>query len=104
MVTFVEDGVFAEIQEKGDSMIRKTMKMLLVAMVAVCTLGSMAEAAPKKVVRHRAKHSTRVSSSAEEASAAGKAAGKATTKRRPARHSTATAKHKPPLKTTTKQG
>ena len=100
MVTFVEGGVFAEIREERDSMLRKTMKMLLVAMVAVCTLGSMAEAAPKKVVRHRAKHSTRVSSSAEEASAAGKA----TTKRRPARHSTATAEHKPPLKTTTKQG
>ena len=82
-------------------MIRKTMKMLLVAVVAVCTLGSMAEAAPKKVVRHRAKHSTRVSSSTE-ASADGKAAGKATTKRRAARHSTATAKHKPLLKSTTK--
>jgi hypothetical protein len=101
MVTFVEGGVFAGIREKRDSMIRKTMKMLLVAMVAVCTLGSMAEAAPKKAVRHRAKHSTRVSSSTE-ASAAGKAPGKATTKRRAARHSTATAKHKPLLKTTTK--
>src|SRR5437879_986093 len=102
MVTFVEDGVFAEVQEKGDSMIRKTMKLLLVALVVVCTLGSTAEAAPQKVVRHRAKHSTRVSSSTEEASAAEKAAGKATTKRRAARHSTATAKHKPLLKSTTK--
>ena len=79
-------------------MIRRTMKMLLVALVAVCTLGSMAEAAPKKPVRHRAKHSTRVSSSTTP-SAAAKAARKATTKRRAASHSTATARHKP---TTTK--
>jgi hypothetical protein len=78
-------------------MIRKTMKMLLVALVAVCTLGSMAEAAPKKTVRHRAKHSTRVSSGTEPSTPA-KASGKATTKRRAARHSTATARHK----TTTK--
>ena len=75
-------------------MIRKTMKMLLVAVVAVCTLGSMAEAAPKKAVRHRAKHSTRVSSSTEPSPTA-KAAPKATTKRRAASHSTAAARHKP---------
>jgi Flp pilus assembly protein TadB len=101
MVTFAKDRVFAEIQEKRDSMIRKTMKMLLVAVVAVCTFGAVAEAAPKKAVRHRAKHSTRVSSSAEP-SAAAKPARKATTKRRAASRATATAKHKPQLKTTTK--
>ena len=82
-------------------MIRTTMKLLLVAVVAVCTLGSMAEAAPKKAVRHRAKHSTRVSSSTEP-SAAAKPATKAKTKRRAASHSTATGKQKPLLKTTTK--
>ena len=83
-------------------MIRTTMKLLLVAVVAVCTLGSMAEAAPKKAVRHRAKHSTRVSSSTEPSAAVAKPATKAKTKRRAASHSTATAKQKPLLKTTTK--
>ena len=43
-------------------MIRKTMNTLLVALVTVCALGSLAEAAPAKAVRHRVKHSTRVSS------------------------------------------
>ena len=38
----------------------KTFKMLLVVLLSVFTLGSLAEAAPKKVVRHRAKHSARV--------------------------------------------
>jgi hypothetical protein len=42
---------------------RKTLRMLLMAIVAVLALGSFAEAAAaKKVVRHRTKHSTRVSS------------------------------------------
>ena len=44
-------------------MIRKTLKTLLVALIATFALSTMAEAAaPKKVVRHRAKHSSRVSS------------------------------------------
>jgi len=45
-------------------MVRKTMKMLLVALIAAFALSSMAEAAapPKKAVRHRAKHSSRVAS------------------------------------------
>jgi hypothetical protein len=43
-------------------MLRKTMKMLVVALVAAFALSSMAEAAPRKTVRHRAKHSSRVSS------------------------------------------
>ena len=82
-------------------MIRKALNMLLVAVVALCFLGSMAEAAPKKTVRHRAKHSTRVSAGtapSTSAKAAAKASRKAAAKRRAARHSTATAKHK----TTTK--
>ena len=44
-------------------MIRKTMKMLVVALVTMLVLGSMAEAAPKRVVKHRTRHSTRVSAS-----------------------------------------
>jgi hypothetical protein len=79
-------------------MIRKTMKMLFVALAAVCTLGSIAEAAPKKAVRHRAKHSTRVSSSTTESDAP-KADKKATTRRRATSQSPAAARHKP---TTTK--
>ena len=38
----------------------KTLKMLLVALLSVFTLGSLAEAAPKKVVRHRVKPSAGV--------------------------------------------
>ena len=38
----------------------KTLKMLLVVLLSVFTLGSLAEAAPKKVVRHRVKPSARV--------------------------------------------
>ena len=82
-------------------MIRTPMKLLLVALAAACTLGSIAEAAPQKAVRHRAKHSTRVSSSVTPSDDV-KTSKKATTKRRAARHSTAAAKHKPVLKRTTK--
>ena len=42
----------------------KTLKMLLVALVAAFTMSSMAEAAAPKKTRHRAKHSSRVSSGA----------------------------------------
>lgn len=45
-------------------MLRKTMKMLVVALVAAFALSSMAEAAPKKTLRHRTKHSSRVASGA----------------------------------------
>lgn len=45
-------------------MMRKSLKTLLVLLVAVFTLASVSEAAAKKPVRHRTKHSTRVSSSA----------------------------------------
>jgi hypothetical protein len=44
-------------------MIRKSMKMWLCALLAAFTLSSIAEAAPKKALRHRTKHSSRVSSS-----------------------------------------
>jgi len=39
------------------------MRLFLVALVAIMSLATIAEAAPKKAVRHRTKHSTRVSSS-----------------------------------------
>ena len=42
----------------------KTLKMLLVALVAAFTMSSMAEAATPKKTRHRAKHSSRVASGA----------------------------------------
>jgi hypothetical protein len=42
-------------------MIRKTLRALALAGIAVFALGTMAEAAPKKVLHHRAKHSARVS-------------------------------------------
>ena len=42
-------------------MIRKSMKLLLMAMVALFALASTSEAAVKKVVHKRPKHSTRVS-------------------------------------------
>src|SRR5476651_1549932 len=45
-------------------MVRKTMKMLVVALIAAFALSSIAEAAPKKMVRQRAKHSSRVASGA----------------------------------------
>ena len=48
----------------GPSLSRKTIKMLLVAIVASFAIASMAEAAPKKAVRHRVRHSSRVSSGA----------------------------------------
>jgi hypothetical protein len=44
-------------------MIRRTLKLFALSCVAVFALGSMAEAAPKKVLHRRAKHSARVSSS-----------------------------------------
>ena len=42
----------------------KTLKMLLVALVAAFTMSSLAEAATPKKTRHRAKHSSRVASGA----------------------------------------
>jgi hypothetical protein len=39
----------------------RTLKMLLVTLVAILSLGSIAEgAAPKKALRHRTRHSSRV--------------------------------------------
>ena len=41
-------------------MMRKVLKALGVATLVVLTAGSVADAAPKKVARHRARHSSRV--------------------------------------------
>ncbi len=45
-------------------MIRNTLKMLVVTLVAACALSSIAEAATPTKTRHRTKHSSRVSSGA----------------------------------------
>ena len=45
-------------------MTRKTLKTMLAVLLAVFTLGSLAEAAPKKAVRHRPRHTTRVAAGA----------------------------------------
>jgi hypothetical protein len=48
---------------KDNQMTRRTLQRLLLAFVAVLSLGSIAEAAgPKKIVHRRPKHSTRVAS------------------------------------------
>ena len=65
-------------------MIRKSMKMLLCALLAAFTLSSIAEAAPKKVLRHRTKHSSRVASGSGSAAAAEKPAAKKKTPATPA--------------------
>jgi len=43
-------------------MIRRLLKTMVVALTALMTVATMAEAAPKRVVHHRTRHSTRVSS------------------------------------------
>jgi hypothetical protein len=42
-------------------MIRTALRVFLLATVAIFAVGTMAEAAPKKVLHHRARHSARVS-------------------------------------------
>ena len=45
-------------------MIRKAIRLVVVPLVAAVALSSVAEAAPRKNVRHRPKHSSRVSAGA----------------------------------------
>jgi hypothetical protein len=45
-------------------MTRKTMKTVLLVLLAIFTLGSVSEAAPRKTVRHRVRHSRRVAAAA----------------------------------------
>jgi hypothetical protein len=73
-------------------MIRKTVMALLVALVASFALSSPADAAPKKTVRTRAKHSSRVTSGA----ATTKPATKSVVRKRPAAKNSATTTAKKP--------
>ena len=81
-------------------MIRHTMKMLVLALLASFALSSFAEAAPKKAVRHRPKHSSRVTSGSTTATTAKKSSSKKKRTAAPARKSTAKthAKRKPTTK------
>jgi hypothetical protein len=54
-------------------MTRKAFRMMLVPLVAAFALSSVAEAAPKKAVRHRPKHSSRVSTGAVPSDSQGEA-------------------------------
>jgi hypothetical protein len=74
-------------------MIRKTMMALLVALVASFALSAPADAAPKKTVRTRAKHSSRVTSGAAETKPAAK---KTVVRKRPAAKTRATTTAKKP--------
>jgi len=75
-------------------MMRKSVKVLLVALLAVFTFGSMAEAAQtQKVVRHRARHTSRAASSAGASSASTtKKSTRKSTKKSGAKKRTASAK------------
>jgi hypothetical protein len=73
-------------------MIRKTITTLLFVIATVFTLATMAEAAPKKTVHHRARHSSRVSSGST-----------ATTKKKTVRHRANGSVSKSTSKRTTKK-
>jgi hypothetical protein len=70
-------------------MVRKSMKMLAVALIAAFALSSMAEASTPKKTRHRPKHSSRVASGAA-----------VTTTKKPAPKKPAAAKAGTPAKST----
>jgi hypothetical protein len=78
-------------------MARKTMKMLVVALIAAFALSSIAEAAAPKKTRHRAKHSSRVASGGPAVPGKGPAAKKAPAKSR-ARAKTSRSAQKPAVK------
>jgi hypothetical protein len=80
----------------GIRMIRNTLKMLMVTLVAACALSSIAEAAAPAKTRHRAKHSSRVSSGAAATTGTKPAAKKKPAPPRPKASATTT-------KTTTKK-
>src|SRR5438132_7680822 len=61
------------------TMTQKTLRMLLVALVAILSFASAADAAPKKALRHRPKHSSRVASGSNSAP---KGAAKSTTRKK----------------------
>jgi len=65
---------------------RKTLQRLILVLVAVLSLGTMAEAAgPKKVVHRRPKHSTRVASGATRKKTTVTTTSRTTTVKKPAR-------------------
>jgi hypothetical protein len=60
-LSFTTDRLSTRAKDK--EMTRKTLQRLLLVLVAILSLGAMAEAAgPKRVVHRRPKHSTRVAS------------------------------------------
>ena len=65
-------------------MIRRTLKVLAIGFMTVFALGVMAPmagAAPKKAVKHRARHSTRVAAGASSTTTTRKPGTRTTTKR-----------------------
>jgi hypothetical protein len=81
---------------RDEGMVRKTMKMLVVALIAAFALSSMAEAAAPKKTRHRAKHSSRVSSGAAPVAAKKPAAKKKAATAKAGTHTKATGAAKKP--------
>jgi hypothetical protein len=69
-------------------MIRHSFKLLLVALVAAFALASPAEAAGKKAVRHRVKHSSRVHTGATATTSTRKAGPKRRVRKSTTRKST----------------
>jgi hypothetical protein len=82
---------------EDDSLMRKTLEMMVAVLLAVFTLASMAEAAPKKAVRHRPRHSSRVSAGIP---AASRRKTSLQAKRRPARGPSSASATSPRRKTT----
>jgi len=78
-------------------MIRQ-VKLLLVALLVAFSAASVAEAAPKKSVRHRQKHSSRVSTGAAASGSQATATHKKTTKKKTSASANSTTK-----KSTTKK-
>lgn len=79
-------------------MTRKTIKSLALALMAVVALGSMSEAAAPKKVRHRPKHSTRVSSGTASTIKKGPAKKKHVVVRKSSTARKAAARRRPPTK------
>jgi hypothetical protein len=79
-------------------MTRKTIKRLALALIAVFALGAASEAAAPRKVRHRPKHSTRVSSGTTSTLKKRPAAKKRPVVRKSTTARKAAAKRRPPTK------
>ena len=79
-------------------MTRKTIKSLALALIAVFALGATSEAAVPRKVRHRPKHSTRVSSGTTSTIRKKPAARKRAAVKKTATARKAAAKRRPPTK------